>query len=161
MADRRRTGDDERPAGGSDAVDWTWDIEREWVQRTIRIRMSRTLLASTGLNNVEAARARETFGRNYVEAVLNFDNPPSYREANTLHADADDLVDRWEQTHDVHSLEAADFGSEGHVVNTRSWSRPTSTARSVTRVLPNPDRELPLRTGGPSLMRKRSSHIGC
>jgi hypothetical protein len=62
------------------------------------ILMSRTLLASTGHPSEDAAEARRTHGRNYVEAVLHLDDPPRYREANTARTLADNLVDRWEWT---------------------------------------------------------------
>jgi hypothetical protein len=44
------------------------------------------------------AEARQTKGRNYVEAVLDQDDPPRYREANTARTLADNLVDRWKWT---------------------------------------------------------------
>ena len=60
--------------------------------------MSRTLLAATGFPSEDAAEARQTKGRNYVEAVLDQDDPPRYREANSARTLADNLVDRWEWT---------------------------------------------------------------
>jgi len=58
--------------------------------------MSRTLLESTGHPSQDAAVARETKGRNYVEAVLDQETPPRYCEANTDHTPADYLLDRYE-----------------------------------------------------------------
>jgi hypothetical protein len=85
----------ELPAGGADAVDWIWEIERDAERRTVTIRMSRTLLGSTGHASEDAASARETQGRNYVEAVLDQDDPPRRREANTARTLANNLVDSW------------------------------------------------------------------
>ncbi len=85
------------PRGGADAVWWTWEIERgDDERRKVTIVMSRTLLGATGHPSDDAATARETQGRNYVEAVLDRDEPPRYREANTARTLADNLVDRSE-----------------------------------------------------------------
>ena len=81
------------PAGGKDAVIWTWEIERDGDRRKIQIVMSRTLFAATGHPSEDAATARETKGRNYVEAVLDRDEPPRSREANTAHSLVDTLLD--------------------------------------------------------------------
>lgn len=82
------------PPGGLDAVTWTWDIERDDQRRQITIIMSRTLLGASGHPSEDAALARETKGRNYVEAVLDQEGPPRYREANTAHTLAENLLDR-------------------------------------------------------------------
>ena len=85
------------PPDGLDAVAWTWEIEREGERRKLTIIVStRTLLAATGHPCQDAARARETKGRNYVEAVLDQDSPPRYREVNTAHTSPDNLLDRYE-----------------------------------------------------------------
>lgn len=81
------------PAGGKDAVIWTWEIERDGERRKIQIVMSRTLFAATGHPSDDADTARLTKGRNYVEAVLDQDNPPRRREANTAHSLVNTLVD--------------------------------------------------------------------
>lgn len=87
------------PRGPSaDGVAWTWEIERGGERRKVTILMSRTLLVSTGHPSEDAAEARRTHGRNYVETVLHLDDPPRYREANTARTLADNLVDRWEWT---------------------------------------------------------------
>jgi len=65
------------PPDGLDAVTWTWDIEREGQRRQITVAMSRTLLESTGHPSQDAAVARETKGRNYVEAVLDQKTHPA------------------------------------------------------------------------------------
>lgn len=83
------------PPDGLDAISWTWEIERNGERRKVTILMSRTLLAASGHPSEDAALARETKGRNYVEAVLDQENPPRYREANTVHASADNLLDRY------------------------------------------------------------------
>lgn len=88
--------EDPYPPGGLDAVTWTWEIERGGQRRKVTIIMSRTLLGATGHPSDDAALARATKGRNYVEAVLDQGNPPRYREANTAHTLADNLLDRWE-----------------------------------------------------------------
>ncbi len=82
------------PPGGLDAVTWTWEIERGGQRRKVTIIMSRTLVGATGHPSDDAALARETKGRNYVQAVLDRDDPPRYREANTAHTVADNLLDR-------------------------------------------------------------------
>jgi hypothetical protein len=84
------------PPGGKDAVIWTWEIERDGERRTIQIVMSRTLLAATAHPSDDAATARETKGRNYVEAVLDRADPPRSREANTGHSLVDTLLDSHE-----------------------------------------------------------------
>jgi hypothetical protein len=84
------------PPGGKDAVIWTWEIERAGERRKIQIVMSRTLLAATGHPSDDAATARETKGRNYVEAVLDRDDPPRSREANIGHSLVDTLLDSGE-----------------------------------------------------------------
>lgn len=84
------------PPDGLDAVTWTWGIERERERRNVTIIMSRTLLAATGHASQDAALARETKGRNYVEAVLDQENPPRYREVNTAQTSPDNLLDRYD-----------------------------------------------------------------
>lgn len=84
------------PSGGKDAVIWTWEIERDGDQRKIQIVLSRTLFAATGHPSDDAAKARETKGRNYVEAVLDRDDPPRSREANTAQSLVDTLLDSGE-----------------------------------------------------------------
>ena len=81
------------PLGGKDAVIWTWEIERDGDRRKIQIVMSRTLFAATDHPSDDAATARETKGRNYVEAVLDREDPPRSREANTAHSLVDTLLD--------------------------------------------------------------------
>jgi len=88
--------EDLSPPGGRDAVIWTWEIERDGERRMIRIVMSRTLLGATSHPSEDAARAREEKGRNYVEAVLNQDDPPRSREANTTRSLVDTLIDSWD-----------------------------------------------------------------
>lgn len=77
---------------------WTWEIERGGERREMTILMSRTLLAATGHQSEDAAEARRTHGRNYVEAVLELVHPPRYRESNTARTLSDNLIDRWEWT---------------------------------------------------------------
>ncbi len=68
--------DTPHPRGPSaDGVAWTWEIERGGERREMTILMSRTLLAGTGHPSEDAAEARRTHGRNYVEAVLELDEP--------------------------------------------------------------------------------------
>lgn len=55
-------------------------MERDGQRRQITIIMFRTLLGATGHASKDAALARETKGRNYVEAVLDQEDPPRYRE---------------------------------------------------------------------------------
>ena len=87
------------PRGPSaDGVAWMWEIERGGERREMTILMSRTLLAATGHPSEDAAEARRTHGRNYVEAILDLDDPPRYRESNTARTLADNLIDRWEWT---------------------------------------------------------------
>jgi hypothetical protein len=88
--------EDLNPPGGLDAVTWTWDLERDGQRRQVTVIMSRTLLGATGHPSQDAAVARETKGRNYVEAVLDQEAPPRYREANTEHTLADNILDRYE-----------------------------------------------------------------
>jgi hypothetical protein len=88
--------EDPDPPGGLDAVTWTWEIERGGQRRKVTIIMSRTLLGASGHPSADATLARETKGRNYVEAVLDWDDPPRYREANTAHTLADNLLDRYD-----------------------------------------------------------------
>ena len=83
------------PQGGKDAVTWTWVIERDGERRSITIAMSRTLFAAGDISD-DAARARDTKGRNYVEAVLEKDDPPRFRKADTTHSLIDMLVDTYE-----------------------------------------------------------------
>jgi hypothetical protein len=82
------------PPGGLDAVTWTWEVERGGQRRKVTIIMSRTLLAATGHPSHPAALARQSKGRNYVEAVLDREEPPRHREANTAHTLGDNLLDR-------------------------------------------------------------------
>ena len=84
------------PAGGLDAVTWTWEIERAGHRRKVTIVMSRTLYGATAHPSDDAALAGETKGRNYLEAILDRDEPPRYREANSTHTLADNLLDRLE-----------------------------------------------------------------
>lgn len=77
MGDRRRAVEDLYPPGALDAVTWTSDIERDDQRRQITIIMSRTLLGASGHPSEDAALARDTKGRNYVEAVVDQEDPPA------------------------------------------------------------------------------------
>ena len=73
-------------------VTWTWVIERDGERRNITIEMSRTLYEAGDVSD-DAAQARGTKGRNYVEAVLDKDDPPRNRRADTTHSLIDTLTD--------------------------------------------------------------------
>jgi hypothetical protein len=79
-----------------DSTAWTWPIERGGEGRTVTILVSETLLAATGHPSRDAAEARRTRGRNYVEAVLELDTPPRSRRAITTRTLPDNLVDEWD-----------------------------------------------------------------
>jgi hypothetical protein len=83
---------DPRSPGG-DVVGWTWKIEREGVTREVTVLISRTAYGATGLPSEHLARARDTRGRNYVEAVLDRDDPPRFRTANSAHTFPENLID--------------------------------------------------------------------
>lgn len=85
-----------RHGDGYDGVVWTWLIERDGLTRPIHILMAGTLHASTGHPSRDAAEARASMGRNYVEAVLDQEDPPRYRTANSDYTAPDDLIDEWE-----------------------------------------------------------------
>lgn len=70
-----------------------WEIERAGERRKVTIIMSRTLLSATGHPSDDTALARETRGPNHVEAVLVQESSPRYREVNTAHTPADNVLE--------------------------------------------------------------------
>lgn len=66
-----------------DAAGWLWTIELGGERRTVTILLSRTAMSSTGHPSEDLKRARRTKGRNYVETVLDRDDPPRFLTART------------------------------------------------------------------------------
>lgn len=91
MGGPTETNDPRSP--GRDVVGWTWQIERGGVMREVTVLISRTAYGATGLPKEHLDRARETRGQNYVEAVLDLDDPPRFRTADTAHTFPDHLID--------------------------------------------------------------------
>lgn len=89
-----RLVEDPDPPGGLDAVTWTWEIERRGQRRKGDDHQVPTLLGATGQSSADAALGRETKRRNCVEAMVDSEGRPRYRETNTAHSLADHLPDR-------------------------------------------------------------------